>query len=1060
MSNQPPYSDFDDEPTMAPGRPQSLAQESRFPYPINPRYRCLGLLGQGSSGAVYKAFDSQLQREVAIKFIHRHEHEERTRLLNEGRLLAQLEHPNICKVFEVAEEDEAVYLVMSFINGLHLNVWREQFSTRQLVHIISDIAGALHSAHQQGIVHCDVKPSNIVLRQNDDAVLAVLVDFGIAHGGTTSATISGAGTQHYMAPERFSSGDNSIAHGAQVLTPAIDIYALGAALRFALTGSHEDNLLTLDDDLRRIIQHCMAAQAEDRYADAYALQQDLIAWLEQRPISLRRSPLYKSKRLWQRSRWFRATSISACALAVVTIVTANIYQNTLSQRQLEQLNVGDQVVQREYQIESIYRSPLNPVHADLNAIREDAERWYVEADSHPQWLAATHYAAAGRLFYQLNDNQRALDSLRRAWQLGDRSDRTATTYALTLKRFHFEATRQARTLPSAEAREQANEVAYRSFALPALDILDQAEDLQLPRNYITAMRLYFADKPMQALHLLRGGNFPHWFYQRFELMLDISDELANDVLDGYEEGDYLALIHAHEHAFNELTQRVPSYMPAYAMRAGMLFALQVGRENEHAKYRSDAQSWMDDVPQLLSKMALIDPNHPEFLFTSGRYHTLLSYRPHLTDNSVGFHLSNGARYLEQSLRYSIERDWKPAHQTMIVRGLLGHYINYANYLLNHNRSAESVLNRYQVVLAQLPEAYRGHNYYMNLGNAYAIQARQAETYGARNNYFQLADQAYTEGQKRGPELLALKANHARILNSWSIGQPLAKSIASRQHALDLITPVAERLPDNIAVLYNLATIQTDHANTLGLIGDFTTAASLLQSADQSMSRIIELSPKLDIARQRWSDIYLFNNHLLAKPLSPEARYQKIVEILSLDDFDPVQSNMSYARYLELLLQEHERLQQAVVLTRIESFINQYFMSADQHVDSHLIEQALIYLSLNTQDADKSAAWQRLAWESLKPLLTTELNELTANNSANILSAHLLDYLHKGSESIAAESRHRLVETCADSYDLFQQGYIKDVYLKETMRIWRAIGAHTDISCAAPEETLANALLSI
>lgn len=1049
MSNQPPYSAFDDEPTMAPDRPQSAPEESRFPYPINPRYRCLGLLGQGSSGTVYKAFDSQLQREVAIKFIHRHEHEERARLLNEARLLAQLEHPHICKVFEVAEEDEAVYLVMSFINGLHLNIWREQFSTRQLVHIISDIAGALHSAHQQGIVHCDVKPSNIVLRQNNDVVQAVLVDFGIAHGGVTSASISGAGTQHYMAPERLHAGATNIAQGSQVLTPAIDIFSLGAALRFALTGSHEDTLLALDDDLRRIIKHCMAEQADARYPDAHALQQDLIAWLEQRPISLRHSPLYKSKRLWQRSRWFRATSISACALALVTIITANIYQNALSLRQLEQLNIGDQVVQREYQIESIYRSPLNPVSDDLKAIREDAERWYTEAESHPQWLAATHYAAAGRLFYQLYESQSALASLRLAWQLGDRSDRTATTYALTLNRFHFEATRQARTLPSAEAREAAIEEAYTAFALPAIDILDQVEDLQLPRDYIRAMRLYFANEPMQALHLLRQGNFPHWFYQRFELMLEISDELANDVLDGYEEGDYLALTNIHEQAFNELSQRVPSYMPAYVMRAGMLFALQVGRENEHAKYRPDAQSWMDDIPDLLSKMALIDPLHPDFLYTSGRYHTLLSYRPHLTDKDVGVHLSSGARYLEQSLRNSTERGWGPAQKTMVVRGLLGHYINFTNYLSNHSRSAESVLNRYQVVLEQLPEAYRGYDYYMNLGNAYAIQARLAETYDERNDYFQLADQAYAEGQKRGPELLALKANHARILSSWSVGQSLDDGIATRQLALDLITPVSERLPDNIAVQYNLATIQTDHANTMGLIGDFETAARLLRSADHAMSRIIELSPKLDIARQRWSDIYLFNNHLLTEPLSPAARYQKIVEILSLSDFDPVHSKMSYARYLELLVQEHERLQQPAALARIESFINEYFISAEQSLESNDVAQILIYMSLYTDDTEKSEQWRRIANNTLKPLLTAELNELTANNSANILSAHLLGYLQRPSTD-RGDSALRLTEACTASHDLYQRGYIKDVYLAEAMRMWRAVDTHTEISCAALE----------
>ena len=805
----------------------------------------------------------------------------------------------------------------------------------------------------------------------------------------------------------------------------------------------------LDTDLKRIISHCLADDPAARYTNARQLQQDLLAWLDKRPISLRRSPIYRSKRLWQRSRWFRGTSITAVALALAAIVSANVYQNTLSQRQLEQLNIGEQVVQREYQIESIYRSPLHPISDDLASISADAKRWYAEAASHPDWLAATQYAAAGRLFYQLYDNENALASLQRAWQLGDRSDRTATTYALTLNRFHFEAQRQARTLPSAEAREEAHQAAYATFAVPAIELLDQAERLQLPRDYIRAMRLYFEGQPNQALALLRSGRFPNWFYQRYELMLEISDELTSDVLDGFAEGDYLALNETHEYAYNELVSRVPSYMPAYILRAGMLFALQVGRENQHQDYNPDANSWIENVPELLANMAAIDPQHPEYLFSYGRYHTLLSYRPHLTEQDAIVHLSNGARYLEQSLRYSKERDWPPEQRVKLIRGALGLYINFINYMNNSSQSASSLLARYQTILDTLPEAYRGHDFYMNMGNAYAVQARQASTFDEREYYYQLADEAYIEGRKRAPGLPALEANHARVLNGWAGGQALHHSIPTNQRAVELISRVSERLPENIAVLYNYAVIHIDLASSVALTGSLETAAEFLRDADSAMSTIAELSPQLDIARQRWSDIYLFFNHLLAEPLSPEARYNKIAEILSLADFDPTHSAMSYVRYLELLLQEHERTQDPETFARIEKFVSEYFIGAEHSSGANDVSQALTYMSLHTDDADKSEAWRNIARQSLASSLSAELNALSVRDSATILSAHLIEYLDSASEDKA----QTLAEACADSYDLFEQGYIKDVYVSEVRRMWQVIERYTPVSCVQPEVLL-------
>ncbi|MCL5051568.1 MAG: serine/threonine protein kinase [Firmicutes bacterium] len=1048
-------SDYDDEPTLASHDAQPQYARHTFPYPINRRYRCLGLLGQGSSGAVYKAFDSQLQREVALKFIHQDQLAERQRLLAEARVLAKLEHPHICKVYEVAEEGAAVYLVMSYIDGAHLNQWREQFSLQQRVRIIADIADALDSAHQQGIVHCDVKPANIVLRQGTHQVDAILVDFGIAHASHHSVTgVSGAGTESYMAPERLHSELNSAAPG-----PAIDIYALGATLRFILTGSHSSDMQALPTDLRLIIQHCLAVEPSQRYPSAAQLHADLCAWLEQRPISLRRSPVYVTQRLWARNRWFRATTIGVIIVSLASFSLFTSYQQTQHQRQLEQLDLSAQVVQREYQIESIYRAPQHDVRASLQALRADADRWYATAVEQPDWLAATHYAAAGRIYYQLFDNERALASLSRAWQLGDRSERTATTYALTINRFAFDAKRQARALPTPAQREQAIADALQTYNALALDILQQSRNTSLPRDYLRALQLYLNDAPEQALRVLRNAQFPHWFYQGYELQLQISEELAQDVLDGYTDGDYLDLVRINERAFERLTERVPSYMPAHLLRSALLLALQVTRENEHPQYRANATSWMDDLPGLYTQMQRLDPNHPEYLSMHARYYMLLHVRLHLAELTPSHYLQLGARLYEQSLRESYRRGWSDDQRINIYQGILRHYESYLNYLTNNGRDASQVLARYQVVLHQMPTLYRGSNFYMSLANAYASQARHADTYEARNSFFEAADEAYAEAQRRSPELLGIQANYARILNTWAQYLPKPMARDTRARAIDLISPVLEQAPNNVAVNFNYGTIYLDQAGLVGNLGDQELAADLMDKADRAMAHMVSLAPLLDIGRQRWADIYLFFNHLLPEPLSEAARFAKIIEILDLDNFSPHESSMSYVRYMELLQQRHFATQQAEYLNELKRVLLDVLIPDIEARGEGIHAYAdyarnLLYLSLHTNDPAQQQAWLSSADAYFSKQTDSSLSRFNVTDTANITAAKLAKVMGLTIQTGAPQSElqaalAQLSQTCAQGIALEEEGFIRDMFLVEAQRIWALVEQHTQVSCAAP-----------
>jgi predicted Ser/Thr protein kinase len=562
----------DDQPTFEPGgSTQVVSPSAQFPYAINTRYRCIELIGHGSSGAVYRAYDEQLHRDVAIKFIHRENHDERSRLLAEGRALAQFDHPHICNVYEVVEENNTVYMVMSYINGRHLSEWRQQFSHAQLIEFAIQVSAALSKAHHKGIIHCDVKPANIVLQERPgESAQAVLVDFGVAHT-THSSAASGGGTKHYMAPERSTSAPAA-------LHPAIDIYAMGATLRLLLTGSHEDSgLRRLPKDLRLIIKKCLQSDPALRYQDMQQLHSDLVAVRDTHPISLRRSLTYRLQRLWQRSSWFRWTSTGTFISAAALLLVAVLYQGHMHNRQMEEVQIRERVAHLENRIEAIHRSPIHDKAAEIDTLYSEALSWIEQAQSQPDWLAAANYAAAGRILLQLSRDEDAYKALLKAWQLGERSDTTAMALARIHTRLYMTAMAQAHNLSDPDARAQGVAKAHDNHRLPALAFFDEVSRTGLPRDYTRAMQLYLQGEESAAVRQLRHGRFPDWFYRHHELALRLLSRHMFDALTGRGEGDPDAILDALEYHAEAMYQWAPSRAQTYQRMARVYNELDIHR---------------------------------------------------------------------------------------------------------------------------------------------------------------------------------------------------------------------------------------------------------------------------------------------------------------------------------------------------------------------------------------------------------------------------------------------------------------------------------------------------
>ncbi len=356
------------------------------------KYELIAELARGGMGVVYRARDTVLNREVAVKMILSGAlatDDERARFRREARLAANLDHRNIVPIHEVGEQDGFLYFTMRLVEGGSLADRAPSYrgDARAAGRLIIVLARAIHYANGKGFIHCDLKPANILMDRDG---VPQITDFGLARlaSGDSSLTGSGAvmGTPSYMAPEQASGQRHEIG-------PATDVYGLGAIFYELLTGrppfqtptSMETVLQALYNEpappreirpelpveLESVCLKCLEKAPEDRYPSAEALADELVRCLQGETIDA-------TGRIRKFKRWTRREPevVSRLfGLALVSLMT-------------------------EYNYHLALPNPDPPTHFNVQAV-----------------LAL--WAGLTLLFHRLHRTGMRSDEVRRLWSIGD-----------------------------------------------------------------------------------------------------------------------------------------------------------------------------------------------------------------------------------------------------------------------------------------------------------------------------------------------------------------------------------------------------------------------------------------------------------------------------------------------------------------------------------------------------------------------------------------------------------------------------------------------------------------
>jgi len=592
------------------------------------RYVIGPLLGQGSMGHVYEAWDTVLARSVALKILQHLDPAAMVRFMHEAQLHARVDSPNICRIYDVDASNGSLRIAMQLVRGTTLEDLAHELNLDEILDLLATVAEAVHGAHRLNLIHRDLKPSNILLQPTEaGGWTPYICDFGLAmamDGPSVTQPLALTGTPAYMAPEQVR-GDRSL------VGPATDVYGIGSTLYFTLLGrppcvsTITSEMLrvkrgrtfpsprSLEPDLppalEAILLKCLEPAPGDRYPSTAALAMELRkvrAGLTGGTPAPVRSPTSAEPAAipWLRRRWPLVASFGClvCLAGSLPLLARSLQRHQRHQDEAAQIITLEGATLEQ----GIRNERLLPPHDLRPAEARTRQRMHRLSGRMAAMGSAARGPmglALGRASLLLEDLPAAQSQLASAWAHGCRTPDTAFLLAqVQIERCldaQSEAAFQGRPTPPDAATAMAQADRYLELA--------RLQTSQ-PKEYAEALAAELHGEHLQAAQAARAAlEASPWHLESAVLAATSLAHLARERMDAGDPGGAEARYQEAQDLARDALARGPSAPRLYhaCTVAGLgLAATALERGSLRPEALEELEHWTD-------QQLLLDPGRPE-----------------------------------------------------------------------------------------------------------------------------------------------------------------------------------------------------------------------------------------------------------------------------------------------------------------------------------------------------------------------------------------------------------------------------------------------------------------